>query len=163
MLYQYRFINENGFIAYSRKLNNRKYNVSISPCLRSKIYGLPEFEQYNELTAQSMITVGINRYPSFHFPLFKPDTYSRLRDIEAPMLGACYLTEYTEGIEELYDIDNEIVTYKSPEEFIYKAKDLLIDADKRKALRIKGQQRALQDHTIGISLNKIKSRLNLPN
>jgi hypothetical protein len=36
------------------------------------------------------VSLGVNRYPSLRFPLDQPDTYSRLRDIEAPMAGACY-------------------------------------------------------------------------
>jgi hypothetical protein len=55
---------------------------------------------------------------SYIIPIDQPNTYSRLRDIEAPMLGACYLTEQTEGLECLYDIGNEIEIYKDPESFI---------------------------------------------
>ncbi len=108
-----------------------------------------------------MITLGINRYPSFHFPISKPDSYSRLRDIEAPMLGACYLTEWTDGIEELYDTENEIAVYKNTDELIMKIKELEADVNKRRALKINGQKRALSTHTIPDSLNNIKCSLSL--
>ena len=117
--------------------------------------GVPAFDQYNELTSRSMITVGINRYPSFHFPFDQPDSYSRLRDIEAPMLGACYLTEWTEGIDELYIPGNEIETYRNADEFIEKVKALQGDHKKRKSLKINGQKRALETHSILSSLNKL--------
>jgi len=97
--YQFSFMKEQGMLPYLRKLNQRKISAEISPALKSKVSGTISFEQYNQLTSSSMITVGVNRYPSFNFPLQQPGTYSRLRDIEAPMLGACYLTEYTEGLE----------------------------------------------------------------
>ena len=76
----------------------------------------PNDLEYVEITQQSMITLGVNRYPSFRYPLNKPDTYSRLRDLEAPMLGACYLTEWTEGLDDLYELGTEIETYKTAEE-----------------------------------------------
>ncbi|MDB5109924.1 MAG: hypothetical protein JWR67_1038 [Mucilaginibacter sp.] len=157
--YQFNFIKKNGIAAYLRKLNNRNTSASVSSALKSKIYGSPGFDQYNHLIATSMITVGVNRYPSFHFPIALPDTYSRLRDIEAPMLGACYLTEYTEGIENLYDLKKEIETYKGPEDFIEKVNKLTFDHKQRNEMKTNGQKRALQDHSIPQSLNKILQRL----
>jgi Glycosyl transferases group 1 len=153
------FIDQQGIVPYLRKLKHRKINTDISNELSSKTHLPPSFEEYNKLTAESMITLGVNRYPSFRFPLLKPDTYSRLRDIEAPMLGACYLTEWTDGIEELYDIENEIAVYKNSNELIGKSKELQADPNKRKSLKINGQKRAQNDHNIVVSLNKIARRV----
>jgi hypothetical protein len=160
LFYQYNFIKEHGISPYLRKLDQRKISTRISPVLKEKIHGAISFDDYNKLTAQSMITVGINRYHSYHFPIDQPATYSRLRDIEAPMLGACYLTEQTEGIETLYDIGDEIEVYQNPDDFIERAKALEADSEKRKRLKINGQKRALQDHSIGQSLYKIFQKLN---
>lgn len=157
--YQTQFIKKNGVVPYLRKLNQRNIDTVISPGLKSKTQGAISFETYNKLTAQSMITVGINRYPSFHFPINKPDSYSRLRDIEAPMLGACYLTEWTAGIEDLYDIGNEIATYKSVEDFIDMVKELQSNGAKRKRLKVNGQKRALTDHSVPQSISKIAQKL----
>ena len=152
-------IKQLGIIPYLRKIKHRNSNSVLSNALIAKIHASPTFEQYNALTAESMITLGINRYPSFHFPLYKPDTYSRLRDIEAPMLGACYLTEWTAGIGELYDIENEIVVYRNAGELAAKTRELRADINKRKMLRFNGRKRALNEHQISISLNKILQRL----
>jgi hypothetical protein len=160
LLNQYYFIKKNGVIPYLRKLNSYK-TAAISPRLASKISGQVNFEDYCKLTAQSTVTLGVNRYPSFHFSINQPNTYSRLRDIEAPMLGACYLTEWTEGIEQLYDIENEINTYKNEDELITRINGLQNNAAKRKQLKINGQKRALQNHSIPQSISKIVSKLNL--
>ena len=159
MVNQYSFIKSNGLVPYFRKLKQRNGNTVISPALKSKIYGSIDFEAYNQLTAQSMITLGINRYPSYRFPLKRPDTYSRLRDIEAPMLGSCYMTEYTEGIENLYDLENEIAVFTNEDDFIEKVNELRSDRKKRKKLKINGQKRALNDHSIGRSLNQLFAKL----
>jgi hypothetical protein len=159
LLYQYHFIKKQGIAAYWRKLQQSNSLTEASTALSGKIAGVLDFEAYNRLTAQSMITVGINRYPSYHFPLLQPDTYSRLRDMEAPMLGACYLTEYTGGIENMYEPGLEIETYTDAGSFVRKIKELMRDPVKRKNLKLNAQKRALQDHGVPQSIDKILKRL----
>jgi hypothetical protein len=156
-----KFINDQGLKAFTRKLNNRTIIDQVSSSLKLKIYNMPNFNEYNALTSESMVTLGINRYPSFRYPISQPDTYSRLRDIEAPMLGACYLTEWTEGIEELYDIENEIAVYKTALDLSKQIKALLNDPERRKSLKIHSQRKALNTHSIPNSLKKMKSSLGL--
>lgn len=158
--FQYAFISQHGLIPYLRKLTNPREG-SISALLKEKIHYSPSFDLYNKLTAQSNVVLGVNRYPSFNYPLLKPDTYSRLRDIEAPMLGACYLTEWTAGLDQLYDIENEIWIYKSVEELTEKVKQLQKDASLRNKLKLNGQKRALDNHSIPQSLLKIFKKLSL--
>ncbi|WP_295799457.1 glycosyltransferase [Mucilaginibacter sp.] len=159
LAFQFNFIKENGTLPYLRKLKQRKLSAEISPVLKAKVGGPISFEEYNQLTSASMITVGVNRYPSYNFPLNQPNTYSRLRDIEAPMLGACYLTEYTEGLGDLYDFDNEIAVYTDASSFIAKVDVLQKDKKLRKKLKVNGQKRALHDHSIAQSLNKIIQKI----
>lgn len=155
LLFQFHLLKKHGIGGYMEKLRLRQYNGQLSYTLQSKTHGIPLAGQYNELIAGSMITIGVNRYPSYDFPLAKPDTYSKLRDIEAPMLGACYLTEWTEGIERLYDIGNEIETYTTADDFLQKTQALQHNPDRRKQLKINGQKRAINNHNIPISLSKI--------
>jgi spore maturation protein CgeB len=157
---QFNFISEHGARAHMRKIARRNKSNIISDVLSSKSKGGVKMDThnrdvYNKLSTDSMITVGVNRYPSFHFPLHRPDTYSRLRDIEAPMLGACYLTEYTEGLEQLYELDKEIAVYNNADDFIEKVKALSVDSSLRQTLRSGGQRRALTEHSIPRSINKI--------
>lgn len=159
LIAQIQQLNKYGVKGYLEKLRIRKYTGEISQALQSKIHGLLPAGQYNELTGGSAITVGVNRYPSYYFPLGNPDTYSRLRDIEAPMLGACYLTEWTEGIEQLYDLETEIETYSTTDDFLQKTEVLQKDTNKRKRLKTNGQKRALSNHSIPVSLNKILCKI----
>jgi len=148
-----------GPIPYLRKIKYRGIHTGVNSILGAKTHEPPTFEQYNSLTAESMITLGVNRYPSFKFPLQYPGTYSRLRDIEAPMLGACYLTEWADGIDQLYDIGNEVAIYRTAEELSEKIKELQTQPGKRRELKINGQRRALQQHSIPCSINKLLSVL----
>ncbi|MGM9477280.1 glycosyltransferase family protein [Pedobacter sp. GSP4] len=155
ILNQLAFIGQNGFYAFANKIRSRSYKAPSSLALNSFFKGKPDFENYIKITKESNITIGVNRYPSFNYPLQKPNTYSRLRDIEAPMLGACYLTEWTEGIDELYETGKEIVTYTSAEELDEQCSRLLADEKMRMQLREAGQKRALSDHSISASIQKI--------
>ncbi len=100
-----------------------------------------------QLAAESALYLGVNRCPHPGYPLGAPLVYSRLRDIEAPMMGACYLTEYCADVEQLYEVGEEIAVYRDSEELSAEADRLLRDPVARAGLRRKGQQAALSRHT----------------
>lgn len=153
------FISRYGFDGYLRKLEQRKLVLKPSIKLSKHLKGLINFEDYIEITKESMITLGINRYPSYRYPLEKPDTYSRLRDIEAPMLGCCYLTEWTEGLDKMYEIGKEIQVYRNAEELNDKICYLKENNNKRKIMRKASQKKALQQHSIQNTIKMIQNYL----
>jgi len=77
------------------------------------------------------------------------------------MLGACYLTEWTKGLEQLYDLGTEIETYRTAEELTTKLADLRQDPARRVAMRGRAQRRALGDHSVLRTLGRICERLGL--
>jgi hypothetical protein len=118
-------------------------------------------DAYFTATRQAPTVIGINRCPTFRRSFSSPLRYSRLRDIEAPMLGACYLTEMAPGLDDLYQVGTEIETFRDAAELAEKAKLLQRDSAKRLQLRELGQRRALNDHTIGRSLDRIARKLGI--
>jgi hypothetical protein len=157
--FQGKFIRQEGIAGYVRKFRQRNFKPAMSPELKEYLRGKPDFAAYIRLSQESYITAGINRYPSFRHPLDRPDTYSRLRDIEAPMLGACYLTEWTEGLDDMYRTGSEIEVYRSADQFCAVAGQLLKHKDKRMEMRKLAQKRALGELSILHSLAKINARL----
>ena len=109
--------------------------------------GVPHDEMLR-LTTDSAVLLGINRCPHPGYPLNAPLVYSRLRDIEGPMMGACYLTEYCEDLDNMYEIGKEIAVYRSAEELVSEAHRLLEDEQARRKLRRLGQRAALSRHTM---------------
>jgi hypothetical protein len=99
------------------------------------------------LTTNSAVVLGINRCPHPAYSDNDPLVYSRLRDVEAPMMGACYLTEYCEDVVELYEIGKEVAVYRTAEEMVSESKRLLKDQDARRSLRALGRKAALSRHT----------------
>jgi len=71
----------------------------------------------------------------------------RLRDFEAPMSRACYLTGHTEEITQFYQPGTEVDTYQSEAELIDKVRFYLAHPEAGEKLREAGYRRALRDHT----------------
>ncbi len=160
--FQQKIIRDNGLMGYWRKLRERNIGATeMSAALKARVGNSPDTEEYINLTKNSAITLGVNRYPSYRYPLLQPDTYSRLRDIEAPMLGACYLTEWAQGIDELYHVGKEVITYRSADELAEKAGELLGDKAMRDNLRRNAQRKALNEHSIPESIKKLLQHLGL--
>jgi hypothetical protein len=118
-------------------------------------------DEYYRVLRGAMVALGINRVPSLLASDRRPLTYSRLRDIEAPMLGACYLTEWTPGLERLYDLGNEIETYRTAEELAAKLSELRADPKRRMSMRGRAQRRALAEHSVARSIELIAARLGM--
>jgi spore maturation protein CgeB len=118
-------------------------------------------DEYYRVLRGARVALGINRVPSLLASDRRPLTYSRLRDIEAPMLGACYLTEWTAGLERLYDLGEEIEVYRTAEELAAKLNELCADPKRRMSMRARAQRRALGEHSVARSIERIAERLGM--
>jgi hypothetical protein len=77
-----------------------------------------------------------------------PRYASNMRLFEATSVGSCLLTDWRENLPELFEPDKEIMTYRSVEECVDKAKWLLANPSKRAAIAEAGRVRAWRDHSI---------------
>ena len=155
------FVRRHGITGLLRKAAwKRRQRVSDDVFARH-VRARPNAREYIEITQGSRITLGVNRYPSFRHPFDRPDTYSRGRDVEAPMMGACYLTEWTEELGIMYDLGREIETYRTAEEMVEKIRSLEGDPARRRSLRCAGQRRALADHSVPAGLERVRAALGL--
>ena len=71
----------------------------------------------------------------------------RLRDFEASMSGAFYMTGYQEELKEYYEIGKEIICYETKEDLLDKVRYYLKHQDEAETIRIAGHKRALKYHT----------------
>ena len=150
-----------GPIGYGRKIAGRFRRPVDDALLAPNVRAKPDAQEYVELTQQSILVLGVNRYPSYRFPFERPDTYSRGRDIEAPMMGACYLTEWTGELETMYDVGKEIATFRDAPEMVEKIRMLQSNPGLRREMRRTAQRRALTEHSIPRTLERIAERLGI--
>jgi len=73
---------------------------------------------------------------------------SNMRLYEATGVGTCLLTDWKQNIGDLFEPDVEIVTYRSADEAIEKARYLLDHDSVRQQIAAAGKQRTLRDHTL---------------
>src|SRR5262249_32064133 len=71
----------------------------------------------------------------------------RLREFEAPMSGAFYLTEWLDELEHHYVVGREIECFRSRDELVDKARYYVAHDAERERIRRAGLERARRDHT----------------
>ena len=78
-----------------------------------------------------------------------------MRMYEVTGVGTCLLTDWKEVINDYFEPDYEIVTYKSKEEALKKVNYLLNNPKEREKIAINGQKRTLRDHTLKKRVEKV--------
>lgn len=83
------------------------------------------------------------------------DLVGNMRMFEATGVGACLLTDTGRNMADLFAADEEVVTYRSLDEAVAKARDLLADDTARRAIAAAGQRRVLRDHTTASRVDRL--------
>lgn len=119
-----------------------------------------DYVEANKIYSLSSVTIGIN--DQFN-PYLKNSLviYTKLRDFEATMAGACYLTQKTPDNTNFFEDGKDIMTYTTADELIDKAKFLQKNEQARYKLRINARQRALSEHTWSHRFEKAFTQLGL--
>jgi hypothetical protein len=108
----------------------------LKPWLRPGVYGLDMFQAVSD----SKVALNAHADASIRYA-------SNMRLFEVTGAGTCLLTDWRENIAELFEPDKEIVTYRSLEECVEKARWLLDHPADCAAIGEAAQTRALRDHT----------------
>lgn len=130
-----------------RYFTARRLKARLSPVFRGVVCPPLGHEEFVRVMSRSAVTLGINRCPHPAYPFDRPMVYSRLRDLEAPLTGACYLTEHSPDIGELFAVGEELLTYLDSADLIEKTYMLLADRALRQRLRENGRRAVLARHT----------------
>lgn len=159
--HQVDIIRSQGISGFCRKIENRIFPLKSAKIPEDAVRPTVTDDEYFRITREAIITLGVNRVPTLGASNRRPLRYSRLRDVEAPMLGACYLTEHTDGLDKLYAIGEQIETYRTPEELAHKIEALRNDPARRRQMRQSAQRQALTEHNIARTTGRILERLGL--
>ncbi len=127
---------------YLDVLHYGKYPVKFYPAIiRNKIrepkFG---FEMYKLLKCSRIV---LNNHGDV-----AGDYAGNMRLFEATGVGSCLLTDNKSNLKDLFDVDNDVVVYNSPEECAEKIKWLLENDSERMRIADSGQKRTLKCHTV---------------
>ncbi|HTO92312.1 MAG TPA: glycosyltransferase [Candidatus Sulfotelmatobacter sp.] len=112
----------------------------------SHLHGPVSDDEYVRLYSSSRISLGFTIVGDTHRGLF-PQRQVRLREFEATMAGAFYMTGWMDEMAMHYEVGREIVCYHSPAELVEQARWYLVHDAERERVRRAGHQRAMRDHT----------------
>tara|TARA_R110002051_G_scaffold304991_1_gene374627 strand:- start:956 stop:1867 length:912 start_codon:yes stop_codon:yes gene_type:complete len=97
--------------------------------------------------------IGVNLSINANDPEKKTQMKQRIFELAAA--NCTVLTEYHESVEEFFNIDTEIVTFKNTDEFEEKVKYLQANPKKAKEIANNGRKRFLKDHESKVRLKNI--------
>ena len=149
---------------YSNLHCHRFYNFSFVGNLHSDRKHMIELLQrkglavhsFSQLPFEDMLAVYSRSQVSLSFTKnIKMGNQMQARLFEIPASATLLLTEYTPGIEELYEIDKEMVIFKDPEELYAKAKFLMENIKIGESIALAGHQRFLKEHDSRVRLKKV--------
>ena len=100
------------------------------------VHGLPMYRFFRESLVSFNVHIDNAR-----------NVASNMRLFEASGMGACVLTDGADGMEDYFESDREVVLYSSPAEAVEKARWLLNNPEKARAIGEAGFQRTMRDHT----------------
>jgi hypothetical protein len=89
-------------------------------------------------------------------------THLRLREFEAPMSGALYLTEDQPELAEYFEPSREVLTYTDRDDLLGKARYYLAHPEKSERIRRAGLERARREHTWQHRFRELFAALGLP-
>jgi spore maturation protein CgeB len=111
------------------------------------------------MLAYSRSKIGLNFSKNMNGQEVK--TQMKARMFEVPAAKTLLLTEYTDGIEEFFEIDKEIVCFSNPEELLEKIQHLLQNPGLINAIADNGYQRFLKEHESHVRLKNVLEGIEL--
>jgi spore maturation protein CgeB len=135
-----------------RRLERRKPSgpatEAAPPSVDTSAFGGPRLLQTDLVRnfSESRISLGFATAGNSHLS-GKRLTHLRLREFEAPMSGALYLTEDQPELAEYFEPGAEVLTYANREDLLEKARYYLAHQEQSERIRRAGLDRARRDHT----------------
>lgn len=86
-------------------------------------------------------------------------SYLKLRDIEFPGYGACYLTQHNQDVERAFDVGREVLTFRGLREAVAIARDYASHPEMAQAVGRAGRRRVLAEHTWSTRITELARAL----
>jgi spore maturation protein CgeB len=99
------------------------------------------------LYSKSKISLGFLEVYDQHDASKSLTRHLHLREFEAPMCGALYITGYSDELALFFEPDREVVVYRNVFELLEKVRYYLKRPDQAEKIRKAGYRRAIQEHT----------------
>ena len=116
----------------------------------------PQFASFEDLVetySRSLIGINFSRNPANRTPQMKA------RLFEIPAAGGMLLTEHSKDIEKVFVPDKEIITFKTEEEMLLKAKHLLANPKLATKIAANGFKKFMREHESKVRLAQVIEKI----
>jgi len=120
---------------------------SLSVCFPNNVHPSVSDDELIALYSRSHISLGFLEVYDRHDPSRIVTQHLHLREFEAPMSRALYLTGYCEELAECFEPDKEVLVYRNEHEMLEKVLYYLSHPQEAERARQAGHKRALSCHT----------------
>jgi len=145
-------------IDYIKKLLNEGFNVKFGGLEWEKYLDIKKTDFSQEdillITNQSKIAIVFSKG-------IDGKKQIKARIFETPAHGVCTFIEYFEGIEKYYKINEDIITFKNPEDLVQKAKYYLKNEQEREKIAQNGRKKVIENHAYKLRFKKIFNQIDL--
>jgi spore maturation protein CgeB len=100
-----------------------------------------------EIFNESKINLNLSNASWNIYTLFRRKDQIKGRNFEVPGCGSFLLTNYVQGLENYFDLDKEMICFRSMGELIEKTKYYLKHDDEREGIANRAYRRTLREHT----------------
>ena len=117
----------------------KKYDTNFHPPLND--------DDMIRMYSRSVMSLGFLEVFEAHDPSRPVRMHLHLRDFEAPMSGALYLTGDLEELHEFYEVGKEVLTYQNEDDMLDQVRYYTAHSTEAEVIRAAGLKRAQHDHT----------------
>jgi len=136
-------------------LVKRAARIPLRTLLGSRIDGYLAHDIMLEELRKSAIVLGLNEGGAGK----NAHNYLKLRDLEFPGMGCCYLAQHHADLVDAFELGKEVITFQTPWEAGHLAKDLARHPAKCREIGRHARARVLAEHTWPARLSLLESRL----
>jgi hypothetical protein len=145
----------------SAMLADHNFRRGLSARFPANVHPPVSDEELIALYSRSHISLGFLEVYDRHDPSRPVTQHLHLREFEAPMSGALYITGYMDELAEMFEPDKEVLTYRNQHELLDKVCYYLAHPAQAEQVRQAGRARALRDHTYERRFKKLFEELGL--
>ena len=136
-------------------LIKRAARLVVRTLLRARVGGYLEYDPMLEELRRSAVVLGLNEGGAGQ----DARSYLKLRDLEFPGMGCCYLTQHHADLGDVFDLGREVITFRTLWEASRLAKDLARHPSECREIGRRARARVLWEHTWSARIPLLESRL----
>ena len=141
-------------VSFCGHLNNdRRSSIDFLKNNNVEVKNFHGLEHREMLKTLAQSKIGINFSKNFNGQ--NPTLQIKGRMFEVPAAKSLLVTEYAPGLEDYYEIDNEIITFENSTEMLVKLEYLINNPDLAAFIADNGYKRFIKDHESKIRLEKV--------